>query len=91
MYPVAYKVENFWTSWGSTSCSAKLISYVADNTDGDFDSAVQETPTNKWILTHQIEPKTTGSVNYPRVLTSLKTDNTPNLNVHLNKQTPTPK
>jgi len=64
---------------------------VADNADGDFDSAVQGTPTNKCILTHQIEPKTTSSVNYPRVLTPLKTDNTPNLNVHLNNQTPTPK
>jgi len=64
---------------------------VADNTDGDFDSAVQGTPTNNCILTRQIEPKTTGSVNFPKVLTTLKTDNTPNLNVHLDKERTTPK
>jgi hypothetical protein len=64
---------------------------VADNTDGDFDSAAQATPTNKRILTRQIEPKTTGSVNFPKVLTPLKTDNTLNLNVHLDKERPTPK
>ena len=64
---------------------------MADNIDGDFDSAVQGTPTNKRILTRQVESKTTGSVNFPKVLTPLKTDNTPNLNVHFNKETPTPK
>jgi hypothetical protein len=57
---------------------------VADNTDGDFDSAVQRTPTNKRIPMRKIESRTTGSVNFPKVLTPLKTDNTPNLNVHSN-------
>jgi hypothetical protein len=58
---------------------------VADNTHGDFDSGVQGNPTNKRILTRQIESKTTGRVNFPKVLTTLKTDNIPNLNVHLDK------
>jgi hypothetical protein len=55
----------------------------------DFDSVVKGTPTNKRILKRQIESKTTGSVNFPEVVTPLKTDNTPNLKVHLNKETPT--
>jgi hypothetical protein len=63
---------------------------VADNTDGNFDTVVQGTPINKHTPKASNSTQNNRHHKFSKTVDTI-TGNTPNFNVHFNKETPAQK